>query len=73
MSHERWRIQVVEAHLKHDTEILFKMDPYVKVDYHKNKWKTAVIKNGGNKPVWKHQRMKCAFPDGIPEEDMVHV
>ena len=73
MSHERWRIQVVEAHLQHDTDSFFKMDPYVSLKYHDKHWKSAVVKHGGKKPIWKHQRMKCAFEDGIPEEDMVHV
>ena len=73
MANPRWRIQVVAADLKNDDDLFSKMDPYVTLTHDGNKFKTATLKNGGTKPVWKHQRMKVGLPEDIPEDEHVHV
>ena len=38
----RWRVQVLEAALTHNTEILGKMDPFVSLHALGQSWKTSV-------------------------------
>lgn len=40
------------ATLTHDTELIGKMDPYIKWSYCGKEYKTTVKKKGGKKPVW---------------------
>ena len=45
-------ITLLEAHLTHDTATLGKMDPYVKMAYREQEWKSKVCENGGKHPKW---------------------
>ena len=58
MPHQRWRLQIVEAEITHDTELVAKMDPYVKIFNDDQIWRSTTAKKGGKNPKWKHQRMK---------------
>jgi Ca2+-dependent lipid-binding protein len=51
-------IELIEAHLTHDTAKLGKMDPYVKFKSRDWRAKSAVDKNGGKKPEWKDQKFE---------------
>lgn len=45
-------IKVIRAKLKRDTEAMGQMDPFVVIQYLKNKFKTEIIKGGGKTPSW---------------------
>ena len=51
------QIQIVEASLTRDTELLGKMDPYCKAHWHEDgerkEFKTETIHGGGKNPKWK--------------------
>ena len=49
------RIHLVEAKFERDTEMFGKMDPYVKMAYREQEWKSKVVDGGGKHPVWKDQ------------------
>ena len=46
---------MVEAQLTRDTEFFGKMDPYCKMRYREQLWKSEVLKNGGKNPKWFQQ------------------
>ena len=45
-------LHVVEAKLTRDTEFFGKMDPYVKIKYRSDEFKTPVKDEAGFTPVW---------------------
>lgn len=49
------KVEVVEAHLTHDTDFWTKMDPFVKMQIREQTWNSAVCKSGGKKPHWINQ------------------
>lgn len=42
----------MKARLTHDTEFVFKMDPYVFIRYKDRTERTSVIQGGGKNPIW---------------------
>ena len=46
------RIHVLEAHLTHKTDLIAKMDPYVKLFLREEEWKGPTDKDGGKEPKW---------------------
>lgn len=55
MSLGKLTIELIEAILTHDVEVVGKMDPYVKFKVRDFRWKSAVHENGGKKPKWSNQ------------------
>ena len=49
------RITIIEAKITHDTEWFGKMDPFCKIEYRGQDFKTHTIKRGGKTPVWNHE------------------
>lgn len=45
-------IIICEAQLTRDTEMFSKMDPYVKMTFHKKTYKTRVKDEAGKHPKW---------------------
>lgn len=69
----RWRIQVLEAALTHDTELLGKMDPFVTLNTCGQSWKTSVAQDQGKTPRWRHERMKLLIQGDVPEEEELEI
>ena len=46
------KIHLEEAKLTRDTEMFGKMDPYVKMAYREQEWKSKVCENGGKHQKW---------------------
>lgn len=51
----RLRINLVEAKLTHDTEMLGKMDPYVTIKTREQEWISSVCEDQGKTPKWQNQ------------------
>ena len=49
------RVEVLEAHLTHDTEAVGNMDPYVKMTCREEEWKSSVADGQGKKPKWQNE------------------
>jgi len=49
------RIEVVEAHLKRDTDFFGKMDPFCFMRVREATWKSQVCNGGGKNPKWQGQ------------------
>ena len=45
-------MHLVEAVLTRNTEVVGKMDPYVKMKCCENNWRSAILNEGGKNPVW---------------------
>lgn len=45
-------LEVLEARIKRDVELVGTMDPYVKFKLRDDHWKSPVCKNGGKNPKW---------------------
>ena len=48
-------MHLVEANLTHDSELLGKMDPYVKMKCCENEWRSFILHEAGKHPVWTGQ------------------
>ena len=48
------RVHLIEAHITHKTQLIGKMDPYVKMSSREQEWKSPICKNGGKEPKWEH-------------------
>lgn len=46
------QITCIEGKLYRNTELIGKMDPYIVIEHQGNKYKTKVIKDGGNHVIW---------------------
>jgi C2 domain len=69
----RWRIQVLEAALTHNTELLGKMDPFVTLKTCGQSWKTSVAEDQGKTPRWRHERMKLIIEGDVPEDEELEI
>jgi hypothetical protein len=69
----RWRIQVLEAALTHNTELLGKMDPFVTLKTCGQSWKTSVAEDQGKTPRWRHERMKLLIDGDVPEGEELEI
>ena len=45
-------ITLIEAKLIRDTEVMGKMDPFVEIEYLDQIFRTEVINDGGDHPIW---------------------
>ena len=45
-------IKLIEAQLKRDTEMIGKMDPFVRISYINKEFKTQTHSDGGKQPKW---------------------
>ena len=45
-------MHLVEAVLTRNTEVVGKMDPYVKMKCCENEWRSTILNEGGKNPVW---------------------
>ena len=48
-------MHLVEAVLTRNTEVVGKMDPYVKMKCCENEWRSTILNEGGKNPVWQGQ------------------
>ena len=45
-------ITLIEAKLFRDTEVMGKMDPFVEIEYLDKTFRTAVLTDAGEHPIW---------------------
>ena len=52
MTTGRLRLTLVEANLTRDTEMFSKMDPYCKISYREQQFRSKTLNGAGKKPKW---------------------
>ena len=55
------KLKIVEGKLTRNTELFGNMDPFVLIEYRKQKFKTKVIDEGGLNPKWNETFMIPIF------------
>ena len=77
------KVHLLEAHLTRDTETFGKMDPYCKMVYRDQHWKSSVHSGGGKNPHWEGQHFAVdvkyegdeleysIFDDDVGDDDFV--
>ena len=56
MSVGKLTVELLEANIRHDSDVFAKMDPYVRFKSREFEWKSEVCKKGGKKPTWHNQK-----------------
>lgn len=49
-------MEVLEARIKRDVEVVGKMDPYVILKLRDDQWRSATCEDGGKNPKWQGQK-----------------